>query len=470
MADSDQQSASPTVGVAWKPGSSGSFVIKNTFLYFTAEEENENLNRMVSTRFCRGLRPKSEPPRDRADGTVPNRQAIWPLSPDSAMRWADESDLALADDTFIPQVTAPTCMTRWPENRYTSTNDDGNSKQDEFATCADSQETEPTAPRRSRFNEQRRICQDPMPWNAGVVTVMIRQVPRRYSQQQFLEKVVEWGFEGLVTFVYLPVAMKKFVNVGYGFVSFTEPQHALRFRDMFDDGFLDTPAQSDDKPLRIHPATVQGYQAACLYFSWKPKDMRCGPIFLGPNGQGSVDVVGQQAELADAAQQSQQPQQRLHTVDEEPARPSSNRKGAWGSETSKTKGGNSPPGSWIQGKHQSAESAKPSSEKPRGRQGGRGGPVFLGLNQPRQSRGWRGDATLVHTEGSPGAGKPSPRATEASRNGQQRGPLQFPPRGRGTPHGGSHGWRGGATAQPAVHPVGKLDSWGGQTGSRALGA
>ncbi|CAK0838031.1 unnamed protein product, partial [Prorocentrum cordatum] len=53
-------------------------------------------------------------------------------------------------------------------------------------------------------------------WDANVVTVMIRQIPRHFTQQLLLHEVVAHGFEGLFDFLYLPWDLKKGVNVGRG--------------------------------------------------------------------------------------------------------------------------------------------------------------------------------------------------------------------------------------------------------------
>lgn len=353
---------------------------------------------------------------------------------------------------FAPQMTAPAPTTNNTWNAWT------NKDQAMTRTASNGKEDGPTRGRyASRFNEQRRVCQDPMPWNAGVVTVMIRQVPRRYSQQQFLEKVIAWGFEGLVTFVYLPVAMKKVVNVGYGFVSFTEPCHALRFRDMFDGGYLDGTAQQDDKPLRIHPATVQGYQAACLYFSWKPKDMRCGPIFLGPKGNGIVEMIHQQAPPP------------AHLDDDA----AGNRRARGGDASSKTKG------AWAAGRN---AQQKQTTDKAQRGQGDRSGTVYVGINRPKSSRN-RGEEmrqTRSSQSDRNGGGKQGPDGSPKHGPAQPRMSRTSSAQGQGgLPYGQSQAWvgkpnprapggAGSAPVQQQPSPLGKLDAW--QTGSRALGA
>ena len=80
-----------------------------------------------------------------------------------------------------------------------------------------------------------RSCRvDPVSWGAGVVTVIIRQNPREHAQWMLMEQVRKHGFSGLIDFLYLPLDFNKGSNVGYGFINFTEPEHALIFRDALD--------------------------------------------------------------------------------------------------------------------------------------------------------------------------------------------------------------------------------------------
>lgn len=129
---------------------------------------------------------------------------------------------------------------------------------------------------------------DPMSWDAGVVTVMVRQVPRQYSQLMLLKEVNHRGFQGLYDFLYLPFDLKKGINVGYGFVSFIHPQHALEFRKAFEGKYLDSHSTNRGKPIHVHPASLQGYEANCSHFmttkTGQKQDPQFSPLFF-PQGQ-----------------------------------------------------------------------------------------------------------------------------------------------------------------------------------------
>jgi len=103
---------------------------------------------------------------------------------------------------------------------------------------------------------------DPCNWEDRPTTVMVRQLPRHFTQQKFHEEVISRGFEGLFDFLYLPWDIRNRVNMGgYGFVNFEKPEHALQFRNSFDGLVL------EGKTVRVHPAQVQGFEANYRHFA-----------------------------------------------------------------------------------------------------------------------------------------------------------------------------------------------------------
>jgi len=127
--------------------------------------------------------------------------------------------------------------------------------------------------------ERKKRAVDPYSWDAGVVTVMVRQLPRQFTQRMFLQEVIRRGFEGLFDFLYLPYDFKKGINVGYGFVNFTEPEYALRFRDSLDGQYLDKYMRMKSKAIRVHPAQVQGYEANYRHFAHTKTGQKQDPAF-----------------------------------------------------------------------------------------------------------------------------------------------------------------------------------------------
>jgi len=127
----------------------------------------------------------------------------------------------------------------------------------------------------------------------------MRQIPRHFTQQLLLNEVIAHGFEGLFDFLYLPWDLKKGVNVGYGFINFPDPRTALSFRDAFDGAYLGAPAsrlkagqRAEEKPLRVHPASTQGYQANYEHFvhtkTGQKQDPMYSPLFFPGGGVNTL--------------------------------------------------------------------------------------------------------------------------------------------------------------------------------------
>jgi len=149
---------------------------------------------------------------------------------------------------------------------------------------------------------------DPVPWGPEITTVMIRRVPRPYTQRMLLQELTMRGFDGLFNFLYLPFEVKQGVNVGYGFINFVEPKYAQAFKKEFDGIYLDKQMRMKGRPIRVHPAAVQGYEANHQHFmhtkTGQKQDPCFSPIFLGPH------ALGQQLSLPPAGSKKQAAEQR----------------------------------------------------------------------------------------------------------------------------------------------------------------
>lgn len=79
---------------------------------------------------------------------------------------------------------------------------------------------------------------------SGLTTVMLRNLPNRYTRAMLLEMLDEEGFGGQYDFVYLPIDFKTHNGLGYAFVDLSLPVHAERLRTHFE-GFSRWCMQSD---------------------------------------------------------------------------------------------------------------------------------------------------------------------------------------------------------------------------------
>eukprot|EP00971_Amphidinium_carterae_P042692 839208-Amphidinium_carterae.1 len=69
--------------------------------------------------------------------------------------------------------------------------------------------------------------------SATHTTVMLRNIPNRYTRDMLVEKLAE-RFPGAYDFVYLPIDFNSKCNVGYAFINFRTPADCQRFFQEFD--------------------------------------------------------------------------------------------------------------------------------------------------------------------------------------------------------------------------------------------
>jgi len=62
-------------------------------------------------------------------------------------------------------------------------------------------------------------------------TVMLRNLPNRYTRKMFLRMLDAHGFRGFYNFIYLPIDFRHKVNLGYAFVNTVSHESAVRLKD-----------------------------------------------------------------------------------------------------------------------------------------------------------------------------------------------------------------------------------------------
>merc|ERR1719221_40019 len=98
----------------------------------------------------------------------------------------------------------------------------------------------------------------PPEW-AAVTTVMMRNIPNRYTQLMLLEEISSAGFAGTFDFLYLPIDPETSANKGYVFINFVNPVQAWRFRTAYEGEQMQR--FNSSKFVSICPATLQGLEA-----------------------------------------------------------------------------------------------------------------------------------------------------------------------------------------------------------------
>eukprot|EP00747_Dinoflagellata_sp_TGD_P125813 gnl/TRDRNA2_/TRDRNA2_174215_c0_seq6.p1 gnl/TRDRNA2_/TRDRNA2_174215_c0~~gnl/TRDRNA2_/TRDRNA2_174215_c0_seq6.p1 ORF type:complete len:417 (-),score=77.86 gnl/TRDRNA2_/TRDRNA2_174215_c0_seq6:922-2118(-) len=100
---------------------------------------------------------------------------------------------------------------------------------------------------------------------AEVHTIMMRNVPNRYTQHLLIEELNNRGFLGAFDFVYLPVDAQTDANRGYAFINFDQASDARRFKEEFD-GYQMSYFESS-KFVTVTPATLQGFEANYAHYA-----------------------------------------------------------------------------------------------------------------------------------------------------------------------------------------------------------
>mmetsp|Transcript_83926 Transcript_83926/g.238030 ORF Transcript_83926/g.238030 Transcript_83926/m.238030 type:complete len:235 (-) Transcript_83926:101-805(-) len=99
----------------------------------------------------------------------------------------------------------------------------------------------------------------------GATTVMVRNIPSRYTAEELIADFHERGFEGGFDFFYLPIDFKNGRNRGYSFVNFRSAGLAADFAAAFNGHQLTRyPTQ---KILEVSPALTQGLDANVIHYT-----------------------------------------------------------------------------------------------------------------------------------------------------------------------------------------------------------
>lgn len=95
-------------------------------------------------------------------------------------------------------------------------------------------------------------------------TLMLRQVPRWYTQMALKEELESEGFLGCFDFFYLPQDVKRDRCRGYAFINFADSSLANQFLTRLHGRFLRN--GRSQKPLNVQPADIQGLEALTAHF------------------------------------------------------------------------------------------------------------------------------------------------------------------------------------------------------------
>jgi len=141
----------------------------------------------------------------------------------------------------------------------------------------------------------------------SVTTMMLRNIPNKYTQNTLLQEIDDLGFSGTYDFFYLPMDMHNRSNVGYAFINFMKPADATRFHEVFSEHRFQR--FQSRKISSVCTAHVQGLMENLRHFENRAvthaRNDQYRPIIL--RNHCRVDFEDAIAELH--LQQQQKPQQ-----------------------------------------------------------------------------------------------------------------------------------------------------------------
>jgi hypothetical protein len=122
--------------------------------------------------------------------------------------------------------------------------------------------------------------------NEPPTTMMIRNIPGRYSQNDLMLDLADMGFAGAYDFLYVPMDKGTAANVGYAFVNFLDSNWAIKCKQMMEGYRFVRHHRSSTKVATVSVAHLQGleknlqhYENAAVNMS---RDKRRRPVVV-PN-------------------------------------------------------------------------------------------------------------------------------------------------------------------------------------------
>mmetsp|Transcript_46146 Transcript_46146/g.100236 ORF Transcript_46146/g.100236 Transcript_46146/m.100236 type:complete len:400 (+) Transcript_46146:78-1277(+) len=100
---------------------------------------------------------------------------------------------------------------------------------------------------------------------ADTRTVMMRNLPNKYTQQMLVEELDACGFQGTFDFLYLPIDPETSANKGYAFINFLTPNYTWMFKMAFEGRKMKR--FNSSKHVIITPAALQGFAANHAHYS-----------------------------------------------------------------------------------------------------------------------------------------------------------------------------------------------------------
>jgi len=118
-------------------------------------------------------------------------------------------------------------------------------------------------------------------------TMMLRNIPNRYTQQELAEELEALGFKGSFDFLHAPIDFKTMGNKGYAFVNFVSAEWANRCQQEIDGYcFLKHQQKKCKKVATVSVAHLQGLEANIAHYQHAAVTTRSrrGPLIVSNVG------------------------------------------------------------------------------------------------------------------------------------------------------------------------------------------
>jgi RNA recognition motif-containing protein len=114
---------------------------------------------------------------------------------------------------------------------------------------------------------QRKCLETSSNADANPTTIMLRNIPNRYSQRELMLELEELGFEDCFDFVYLPFDKATGLNLGYAFVNFVHSSHYEKCFTTFEEHRFTRYQEGNYKKVaKVSRAHLQGLEANVAHY------------------------------------------------------------------------------------------------------------------------------------------------------------------------------------------------------------
>jgi len=127
-------------------------------------------------------------------------------------------------------------------------------------------------------------------------TLMIRNIPNRYTQRELIIELEALGFTGTFDFLYVPLDKGTMSNVGYAFVNFIDPANAAKCMQAFHGYRFKRHRKVSGKIAAVSIAHIQGLEANLAHYknaavnTAKMKQRR--PLVMANISQSILSAIG----------------------------------------------------------------------------------------------------------------------------------------------------------------------------------